>query len=236
MDSSEQITLDEVIYSAMNILDEDETKYFKYFQISLEVLRDFKMHHMKGIKHAELELDSLNRILMPTDCIRVIAIGLPYGGRLWTFTLDDELLRNTTISGGMEIRDADQGEKDVVNSNATGYDTAGGVNNWYYTCDYNERKIIISGESITTSITIHYISSGIELNAVTYVPASVLLALRSAIIYYSTIYNKDISANQKSLNEKLYKEEVLKYRHFNMPTLSEIRDTYLKTIKQTAKR
>jgi len=236
MDSSEQITLDEVIYSAMNILEEDETKYFKYFQISLEVLRDFKMHHMKGINHAELEMDSRNRLSLPSDCIRIVTIGLPYLGRVWTFTIDDELLRNTTIKGGIEIRDATKGEIDVVNDDITGYDTAGGVNDWYYTIDYNARTIIISGKTISEPVTIHYISSGISLDSVTYVPASALLALRSAIIFYANVYKTDVIGDQKTRNEKLYKEEIAKYQHFNMPSLTQIRDIYLSTVKQSVKR
>jgi hypothetical protein len=235
MDSAAQITLDELINSVMFSLEEDNTNYLKYFNIALKVIRDFHMHHMKGIRHEELELDLVNRVSLPSDCLRVIAIGVPYLGRLWQFTIDDKLLRNTSVSGGLEIRDSTQGELDVKNDESFGYDTKGGVNKWYYTIDYTDRKIIISGQTVST-ITLHFISDGISLDSITYIPTTAQMALESAIIFYAQIRNPNITGDQKNRNEKIYKEEVIKYRRFNAPTFEEIRDTYLGTLQLTAKR
>jgi hypothetical protein len=230
-------TLEDIVNSVINRLDEDNSQYERYYQIAIEQLTEFNMLHIKGFNVVELGMDSNHRVKMPDDCMRVLAIGIPYLGRLWNFTQDNNIYRGQSIKNGILSTDSDTPDASVVEqSERIGYSARGGVNEFYYTFDYNERKIIISGTP-TTNVTIHYISSGISESGVTYLPLEAKNALVDSIIYNSIVNSRIIPDNQKERAERKFAKSIRKLSIFyKTRTIDQIHDAWLKTLRQTAKR
>jgi len=235
MDSNAQATLKEVVLSTMNLLNQDESEYFRYYQIAIECFRDLKMNFIKGVQITQLPMDTLNRISLPSDCVKVLAIGIPYNGRLWTFTIDNDIYKYTSIENGVDTSESDIDLETTDNLNNVGFDVKGGINEWYYTVDYTTRLIHILGVN-RSDVTIHYVSDGISIDGITYIPREAFLPLRAYLIKIVQDYDPTISMVQKSVNRENYNEQMTRLIRFHAPTIDQIRDTYLKTIYQTPKR
>jgi len=237
MDTTAQTTLKEIVYGVLNILNEDNTEYMRYFRILLDVIVDFKIFHIKGVNVVEIQMDDNHRIQLPDDCIRVTAIGIPVDGKMWTFTRENKLYLGQSIKSGVLTTDSDTTDGNIEDRDSKyGYSATGGKNQYYYTIDYTNRTIVISG-SPKTMVTIYYISSGISSDTTTYLPIETKNAFQAALIYKSKIYDKTLSLGERQLIEKEYRKEVTKLRLSNtMRNIDDIHDSWLKSLRQTIQR
>jgi hypothetical protein len=230
-------TLEDVVNSVLNRLNEDESQYIRYYQIAIEQLVDFNLFQIRGFNVVELSMDDNHRVMMPSDCIRILAIGVPYLGRLWQFTKDDSIYRGQSIKNGILSSDTDMADGNVVEQSIdNGYAVRGGVNEFYYTIDYNQRKILISGTP-KTPITLHYVSSGISEEGVTYLPLEAKNALVACIIHKAKLYDRSVNLGEKAIYEKEYAKQSRKLKILQTTlSIDTLHDAWLKTIRQTAKR
>jgi hypothetical protein len=239
MDISTQISLEEVINNVLIWLDEDRSKYARYKAIALGCIPLFNVQHIRSVNVKECLLDHMNRIQIPDDCIKIVAIGIPVNGRMWTLTMDRKMYRGTSIQGGIEISDSDTKDKNVIEEGPfIGYGAVGARNVGYYNIDYKERSVTISTNHLTTNtITIHYLSSGISADDTTYIPLEALEPLVKCIVHNAQIYLPKVSLGQKQINEKAYSISVYQLsKVYKTKTIDEWYDSYYKTLKQTPKR
>jgi hypothetical protein len=211
MDSNAVITYNQLIKNILAALNEGADEFWRYEAIGLQVITDFQIHHMETTQVFQGTLDINHRIALPADCIRVKAIGYPKNGRLWTITRDDKIYTGESIVNGVLASDSDTLELREHRNNGYG---AVGSNKYTFTVDYNTRGIVILGTPDTQVFTISYLSSGISLEQNTLIPAEANMALTSAIIFKSIVFDKKITDAYARRVEAQYKEEVFKLRRF----------------------
>ena len=236
-DSSAVTTLKEIVYSAMNLLDEDNTQYYRYYQISLDLLRQFNLLHICGTNVIELEMDDNHRLAMPDDCLLITDIGIPRDGKLWSLTRRDDIYKGQSIKNGVLSTDSDTTDAVILNAvPEEGYNATGGKNSYYYTFDYINRKIIISGTPKVT-ITVYYKSSGISLTRTTYIPFGASLALQQAIIYQSKVNDRtQTEVYIRRLKGEMDRQVKIMRKTMRPLTIDEIKDVWYSSLHQTIRR
>jgi hypothetical protein len=232
MDSSALITYQELINNILILTNKDNSEYWRYEAIGLNILRNFRLQHMNHIQVVELAMDDNHRIKLPDDCLWVKCIGFPKNGRLWTITRDDRIYLGMSIVNGIIKSDSDTLEL-IPEHTKHGYN-ARGRNSYNFTIDYNSRQIVITGSDQVT-MTIHYISSGISITGDTFIPAECISSLESAIIYRAELNDseKPITAVRGQLLRGEMKSNIAFLRKlYTTYTPDEWHDMFLKNQSQ----
>ena len=237
------IGLEALVKKILFKLDEPEEQYFRYLQFTMDGLRQMNMHHNQLMRYAKFTLDDLNSLDYPDDYIGFIAIGVPYNGRLWTFTEDKMLVVTVTDDGGTDTFDSDLGEGDAVSESLWGsYGAGGGTNANYYVRDDVARKIYVNG-TVQTQVILYYVSSGINLSGTdTLVPFKLADAIEKYVIWQMASYNTFGSNKNKArvsdlqMMEDQYYTSLRQAREFDSWTADTLIDAIRSTYTQTPSR
>lgn len=215
----------------------DRSQRARISAIALQGVRDLNMFRIDNSKIEEIPMTAINTVNLPDDFLKLVSIGIPFNGKMWFFTRKDDIIKTTSFIGGAEVLDPNDGEGvDLGKYNQfLGYGTRGGVNQYYYTVDEPNRRIIINGFPQTKVILI-YISSGISLSNGVFIPQYAYNSLFAWIAYKDVMFNPNVSGLDKQMREENYYTETRKLARFRIPTIEEIRDTLYSTYVQTVKR
>ena len=237
MDTSGLTTLANIVKSAQLRGHLNEDCYKELFQIAMDGVVDFHLFHIpSAISVIKLDMNECNYINFPDDYLDFVAIGIPYQGRLATFTRDNRLIRTISIENGVETLVEDEGEGIAVdNSVINGYAAKGGKNQYYYNIDDKNRRIIIAGTP-RSEVQLYYVSSGLHLDSTTYLPTKAKNALSAYILYKWSIFDKTMRDNDKERIERDYIKELTKLDSLNWPTIDELRDLFYSTFYQSPRR
>jgi hypothetical protein len=232
-------TLKEVV---MNVLSGMGTKanmqyYFPFMQYAIRGYKKLNLFHLPMPKVAYLPMSDIGTITLPADYLSFLALGIPYKGRLWTFTKDQGLINPDSESCGVQATDTDSGEGIVKGDTGslTGYGLQGGVNEYYYKIDLPNNRIIINGLT-TETVTLVYISTGISMSEETMIPKIAEEALISYVHWQRVQYDDSIPLGLKKDYEDQYNKSVSEIEYAQMPTLDELYDAVYQAFYQTAKR
>ena len=186
-----------------------------YFEHVIDWFRDANIHHLRAFKTTTDTMSSLGVVDMPTDLIDLIAVSLPYKGRLWTLTRDR----------GVDITSmADDDQTQIPDAQTTGYGAVGGTNLYYYICDWDSRKIYINGLPAAT-VTLQYVSSGHDLTADTYVPSHAISAI-DTYLRWKQAEIEGMGINERQLRRSIYNDEIMMMRRVNLPSYDEFKDIF----------
>jgi len=228
-DTSGILTLNDVVdrFLVKNKLPKDD--YFVYLEHATDCYRELNLHHGSEYKQSVVTADSLGRVTMPTDLVDLIGVYVPYRGRRWFFTYDDNLV--TTVTGDGDAFDTDYGEGlDVTDRTSVNYGATAGKNTYYMSVDWNDRIIYITNMA-STKCTVVYVSSGVNLDGTTYIMAKTQGVFDAYLRWQKAIIdNQPIGIQQ--LRKADYDEAVLMLRRTHLPSASEFRDTILQTYVQ----
>ncbi len=217
------VNLLNVVQSYQNERNEKSlTRTEKYLQLAIEGFSQLSTFELNSIETARLNLDvSTMSANLPPDFIEMVKIGIEIQGRLWTLTLNTNLIQpipaticNVPVANVNTVTDT------AVLSNGfyftpywyngfyyTPYGLSGGINTAYYKIDYGRNVIMFSGFTGNYPIILEYKSSGVS--ASTIVPRSAVPALK-AYIHFANIrhdlrYNEgQIIAAENRYNIELY--------------------------------
>ncbi len=230
------ITLDTFVKDLLFKLEKNDDDYLRYFKISVDGLRHLLMHKLGYVTHTKLVLDTdTNTIDFPNDYVGFVSLSVPDNGRMWTLTRDDRIVPTTSTDGnGDEYLDEDAGETVDLGeeANYSGYGARGGINDWYYSIDHKNRRIIINGLEADFFI-LTYISSGINASSATYIPLYVQEPLEDYVRWQDAKY-KD--AQDQDYKKKLFEESQRRMIKLNAPTFSEIKDALYRSANQSIHR
>ncbi len=236
MDTKGMVTLNSVVSNAMLELDHpEEWERFRLYQFAIRGMREINLLHMKAVKTARLQMTEINTVILPDDFISFVALGTVFNGRFWVFTRDKKLMLSTTEDCGEENLDTDKTHDIGSAPNLQMYGLPGGSNQYYYTMDLPNNRIIINGFP-RGEVILKYISSGVSLDKETLVPAVAEDCLIAYIIWKREKGKKDVPQYHKEMLARDFYREVDKLRFINGPSLDEIYDAIYESFIQTAKR
>jgi len=210
--------------------------YTSYLDLACRSVRDFNLYHNANYVTAKVDITANKLIEMPDDMIGFIDLSYPLEGRLWSFTRQDDIVNTTTFTGLVEGRDSDAGEGvNIKHALSTSYAAKGGVNTYNYTIDWEARRIFIDGIDTDTAV-LKYVSSGITVSGITYVPEFIVPVIEGYLLWRETYFLTQF-AREREQRKAEYKEEVLKARYFvNSLSYNELRDLLLGSATQSVRR
>ena len=232
-------TLKEVVLNVMNDMGSSGNMqyYYKFLQLAIRGYKQLNLFHMPMARVAYLPMSDINTITLPNDYLSFLAVGVPYKGRLWTFTKDQGLVMPDSIDCGEDTLDTDAGEDVVKGDTGTlaAYGLQGGVNEYYYKIDLPNNRIIINGFTSRT-VTLAYLSTGISMSETTYIPKIAEEALISFVHWKRIQYDDKVGIGMKKDYEDQYRKGVSEIEYATMPTLDELFDAVYQAFYQSAKR
>jgi hypothetical protein len=233
MDTPRLITIDEVINSLANRMDDySMDNYQRYLEIALDGIRLHRFFYTKTIKVKSVTLSALDTIDFESDWLKVVNVAIPYNGRYYTFTYDSQLLEPTDVLDGLPAQGT--GEANQIVTDSVTRPGATGGNDFYCRVDNEAGKIYVNGYAGDT-VYVRYISSGVSLDGITYVPAESKDALMN-YIYYQSIAYLDVPQTKIERAHDLYKTAIHQLQMIHSPSLEQIIDAYYQGIAGTVRR
>lgn len=244
-DTNGRISLDKFINSLLLKENKPLDHYMRYRQIVIEGIMHISIFHDSVERVVKLTPDSLSRINWPDDYIDYMALGIPVGGRLWTFTRDDRLVITTSDDGGGgEEYDTSIGEGfNVSNGQVIGYGAVGGKNPYYFKNDKDNRRFVLNGfTSDNGDVWLYYFSSGVSSDVETYIPSTHRFALEKWVRYQMAGYADDEANRDKRIPDYIirrrkeeWEDAIGQLRNYDW-TLDEVLDVLRSHYKQTPRR
>lgn len=221
-------TLHNIVMTAIDMAEEDVSKYNKFLKLGIACYRNLRLHHVsEGEMVSKLSVDStLNTVDFPDDMVDWIAIGVPVDGKLWTLTRKHGVIKTTTTEDATETYDTSIGEgQDLINDVDSGYNARGGVNDeGYFDIDYPNKRFVLKNTTATT-VWLAYVTSGINLEETDqYLPIKYEETIRAYIIWQANVYRSDVALNFKRELERQYEQQLKDLRHSEIH-LGELMDT-----------
>lgn len=222
-------TLDHIVRTAIDLAEEDISKYTKYLKLGIWAYTNLRLNHIKEGEIVEkLSVDSdLNTVDFPDDMIDYIAIGIPIDGVLWTFTRKYGVIKTTTLSGGSETYDTDIGEGiDLQEDTDNDYSARGGVNDeGYFDVDYENSRFVLKNTTATT-VWLAYTTSGIDLDETEqYIPKKYEEVIRYKILLEANRLRRDVPDYFIRRLEVSYENAIMDARNSEL-NLKDINDIF----------
>jgi len=244
-DVSGLTTLGKVVKKAIHRGRLPLSEYKLVFGLCMDGMRDLNLYTVKGERIQWLSMTDTNCINLPSDYLSFIKLGVPIGGRLWSFSYDGSIIAPTTMSNGVETLDATKGEGvsavqgkfnpdgTSVPYNSSGYNSTGGHNNYNFTFDLENRRLVLDGID-RTQVLLVYKSNGISASGETLLSATYEEALLSFISWKLAVGQKNMSWSQSGKQE--YYEECNKLKFLESPPIEAMYDAIYSTYRQGVKR
>lgn len=211
--------------------------YLPFLQFAIRGYKKLNLFHLPMTKVAYLAMSDINTITLPDDYLSFVAVGIPYKGRVWTFTKDQGLVQPDSTESGLQELSSTAGE-DVVKGDTgslTAYGLQGGVNEYYYKIDIANNRIIINGLTART-VSLAYVSTGISMSETTFIPKVAEEALIAFVHWQRVQYDDDVPLGIKKDYENQFNQGCNELEYASMPTIEELYDAVYAAFYQTAKR
>jgi len=244
------LTLLQVCKSFMNERQEKNlTNLERYVQMAIEGYSDMQIFEVNTIDVAYLDVNTdTNTALLPSDFITMTKIGCEINGRMWTLTLNNDLIippaeticpvdiaqvtTDTVIDGGYYFAPHFRYGRYV----STLYGVGGGFNIAYYRIDMNRRVIYFHGNVPNNQIILEYKSSGVKPGGAI-IPRQAVPALKAYLHWKTAEYDIRIPENEKARKERLYDKELYKLKLLEISfSMQEYLDNQYSTMTQAPKR
>jgi len=220
------------------------SEYKLVFSLAISAMRDLSLFTVKESRMAWLSMDSVNCINLPSDYLSFIKLGVPIGGRLWSFTLDNGIIIPVTVSDGVETLNSDRGEgvsgvQGKFNPDGTrvpyssGYNSTGGHNNYNFRFDLENRRLVLDNID-RTQVLLIYKSNGVSASGETLVPVIYEESILAFVEWKRSLGNKEMNWSIK--NEESYYQECNKIRFLEMPSIEQLYDSVYASYRQGVKR
>jgi hypothetical protein len=217
------LNLFQVVKSFLNERNEKAlTNFERYLQFAIEGYSDMQLFTMNTIDVAYLQVDpQTNSALLPPDFITMTKIGINIRGRLWTLTLNNDIVLPPPESICSEP--IDRVNTETENSVSGGYsffphyrngvyiDTlyglGGGFNVAYYRIDMNNRVIYFDGKVPNGEVILEYKSSGVKAGGAL-IPRQAVPALKAYIYWKSIAMDVRLSMSERQAAKMEYYERL----------------------------
>lgn len=243
-------TLLQVVKSFMNERNEKSlTNIERYLQLAIEGYSQMQLFTMNTINVKYLQVDqNTNSALLPPDFITMTKIGVNLRGKIWTLTLNNnivipkpesicneaiEKVNNSTENIGGYLFAPHYRNGAYVE---TLYGLGGGFNVAYYRIDTNNGVIYFDGRVPNNEVILEYKGSGVKAGGAL-IPRQAVAALKAYIYWKAIAMDTRLSMGEREMAKKQYYEELheLKLLEFSF-TMDEYLDAMYSTMSQGPKR
>ena len=241
-----------ISYVVMNYLNEsgDFTmqNYKRYLQMVCDKLRQLYLYDLNQVKVVYLKPNAANIVQLPDDFVDYTKIGIMVGNRLWTLTLNNNIVPPRNIECGLDVRVTNSGLSTFPAGGyyfidhwwgdrfITGlYGLGGGLNTAYYNIDKENRTLLLDGVIYTGEVVLEYKTDGIGEG--TPVPAQAIEPLKRHLDFLKRWHDPRVGISEKQLAKQLANEaehELIVFE--NKSTLEEWMDSLYETYSQGPKR
>lgn len=231
------VTLKNIVANVQNDMnDYSSGNYKRLMQFAIRGLKELNIFHLDNVTTARLDVSDINTVTLPNDFLNFIAVGVPYRGKLWTFTENKLLIIPQSMDCGVDEIDVDYGEGVDISEEGwyLGYGTRGGKNDYYLKKDFINNRIILSGFN-STWVILKYISTGVKNYEETYVPGIAQETLIAYVHHRRKLHDRKFSATERYEAKQEYLYEVEKLELAQMPSVDEMYDVIYSTFVQTMK-
>jgi len=238
MDLKGYVTIRQLANSAIEQMGKkgEMSMYFKMVRYIIRGYKGLNQFSLNMPKMAKLAMNNINCVDLPDDYMQFVSLGIPYKGRVWTFTREDRLITPDGVVCGVDTLSTAAGENTTIGlSQVSGYGVGGGNNEYYYKLDLPGNRIIINGFPKVT-VTLHYISSGISMDSETWIPRIAEEALIAWCQWQRVVYDDSVPGSIKAQYKQEYIEKENEIKFTEMPTLDEFYDAIYETFTQGLKR
>lgn len=180
-----------------------EDDYINYLEHAVDCFRDLNISHLSYFKQADLTLDAVGKVSFPNDMIDFIALGVVRDDVFYTFVQSTDLSIPTSVSS---------------------YDGSA-WNKYFYYLDWPGRQIYCQSLP-TETVTIRYVSSGINSGAETMVPVQCTQVI-DAYLRWKQAQMDGAGLGEQQIREVNYVNEVRHLQWQQLPTLEQFKDTWL---------
>ncbi len=213
--------------------------YVTYLKHACTLLTDFMIHDAAEARSEKVTVNSLGIIEMSTQCpdlIRLKDISVAYNGEWWTMTEKPNMVNTTTTTAGVEGHSSTFGEGVVIPDGVIDtFGARGGINDYYYMVDYKARRIFIDG-LVSDTVLLRYVSSGIMVSGITYIPIMLVPMLESYLLWKESYWIPSI-VRERPMRERDFNNERLRVRNvINSRSASQWRDIMWGSFSQSPKR
>lgn len=233
--------VDEALY-AMG--DNDRRHYNKAVMYFHRGFRDFNLFNNEAIQERWIPITAANTVNFPEDMMRILWTGCSINGELFSFTKSNKIVNPTTAPLDDSL-DEERGEQEgIVRSPSTGYNAKAINVEYYYTIDYNKRRIVLkraASELIRYSdrseILVGYVGHGVSNMDKTYIMSDAANMLIAYIEWKLTESDsKKYTQWQVATKKQNYEESRNMYDVLSLPSLEELMDCIYETSQAGVRR
>jgi hypothetical protein len=192
---------------------------------AFDCLRNHTPKTSRRYNRATLTANALTgEISMPEDMVDFIGVALADEATLWEFT-ENSKLNPDVATANKDASDDNEGR---------GYGGRGGINDYYYKLDWNERKIYTDGAE-GQDVILFYISTGIRTDEETYVDV-MLVPVIEAFLYWRLGELNEEAINEIERRRQDYEREIRLVATQKLPPLRAVWDSVLKNTSLAIRR
>lgn len=233
-DTSGWVTIKQMTQEILYETDRDRTFYKKCMHYVINAVREINKFHIDNVRTTKVTCNSIGVIDLPTDYIQFVRLSMSYGGVMCPLTRDDSIIRTTTEVNGDETQDSTIGEGVRVDTGGDYvYSTIGAKNDYYYTIDERNSRIVVANLP-TRTLFLQYISSGVDLtegNSTT-IPVKIKEAIKYYVLYKDALNSDSGNKQLVGIYKQEYNEEISKLEFLELPTAEELEDILYSTYSE----
>ena len=246
------VTLQNIVSNVLNDKNiYSKENYKRYMQWVIRAYTQLNLYNLDSIEVDYLTMSDSGAVSLPDDYIKYTKIGVCSSGRVVVLGLNKDLCTPRGAECGIDINDYfNSSDPDIVSDGyyfaphyRSGsyipklYGYTGGFAESYYKVDGERRQIQFSSSVNRNEIVLEYISSGISLSGVTYIPRQAVEPLIAFCHWQEAKFDAKTPVTKLRELKNDYLEEETKLTFFeNAPTIQEIQDAMYSTWSQTPKR
>jgi hypothetical protein len=235
-DTSGWITIKQMAQEILFETGRDPGFYKRCMHHVINGVREMNKFHYDNVKTTKVTANSLGIIDLPSDFIKEIRLAMNYGGLMYDLTRQDMMVRTFTDndSDGSLSLDSTIGEGVALDKGGDyQYRTLGAKNDYYYTFDYTNNRILVRNTP-TRTLFLQYISSGFnetDGNG-TSIPVKIKEALKSYVLYKDALMSDRGNKQLVGIYKQEYHEEVSKLHFLELPSAQELQDILYSTYSE----
>jgi hypothetical protein len=231
------VTIKYIVANFRNYKGIDDRYNIKFKQWVIDCFSELGMDGMPtSIKNKWLTMSDNFTIDFPDDYIDYVVIGVPYGGRMWSFTKDEGIITTRSEECGDITLDANRGEgQNRGEPVKDAYGMPGGLNETYFVDDKKNRRFVFRGKQ-QSEVLLIYKTTGISLTGETLIPRQYVATIRAYLHFKWSEFTDQPENKQMKLEARYYYEKKkLRKKEYKI-TMDEIKDVFYSSLSQAETR
>jgi hypothetical protein len=239
MDTPALVPIEQVVTDFLFAYKHSTEDYSLYVRHACMAYQDFNLYDGEILQTVKVTIDPILKCIeFPDDMTKFIDLVTPIKGGWWSFTQKDNIVNTTTTVGGVETRDPAQGEGAKIDvDRVVSYGAKGAYNKYRCTVDTAARRIYVDNVFTATDyIVLMYVSSGINANGETKIPAFIVPMIDMYLLEKETYWIPELARERQMRFDQYWKEKMKVRNLINAMSKDQWLDVFYGSFTQTPQR